>query len=382
MSSEEKLVPPENKRNLKPAFASLIDAMRDTRRMQEREEKIRETEETYKRQVAALDGLQKEFADAVLSRQNTLGEELTADLEKQVSSLSLVAIDLARKKIEVRYSTELAENQLSLETERTSTFKSIEAFLVTLPFALLDKAISLKLLNKVYSASVRYNCADDIQFEFALDCKKSALLNKEFTLTSPEGEIKIPVSLGKSRFKKDPAPDYEGLNHYVLSVAELTEAQLITKYEYPEKSGTIIIVKSKRDSHTSLTVEYKSPEAKISVTSEPTLNKFLDSEQIDKASEVLQQSILYLEDHKIALVKLTSDGKVVFEAGKLDMPQFLAKAWRIIEPEVKAALSEGGSAQGGLAPDREDALSPTFVRQKIVALGESGNTLLTSLSLS
>jgi hypothetical protein len=384
LSSEEKLVRPESKRVLKQAFSGLIDAMRDTQRMQEREDKIREVEETNKRRMIALEKLQEEITRVLLAIQDSLGKELAGNLEKQVSSLSLVAIDLTRKKIEEGYSTELKDNQLALESEMMKTFKSVEAFLATLPFALLDKPIDLKLLNGAYAANVRYNCANNIQFEFSLDCKRSTVLNKEFTLSSVEGKIRVPISLGKSWLKKDPAPDYEGLDHYVLSAAEVTEPHLAATYIYPEKSSKISMISSKRDSHASLTVEYLAPDTRINITSDPALNKFLDSEQIGKSSEALWRAILELEDYKTNLVKLASDGKVVVEERKLDVKQFLAKAWGIIGPEVEAALRAGGSVGegNGDSSEREEVLDRTFVRQKITSLGESGNALLVSLKLS
>jgi hypothetical protein len=386
LSSEETLVQPETKRILKQAFSNLIDAMRDAQRMQEREDKIREIEETNKRQLAGLEKLQQEIAGVVLSHADTLGKELAGDLEKQVSSLSLVAIGLTRKKIEEKHSTMVKDkdDQLALESERTKSFKSMEAFLANLPFALLDKAINLKLLNGAYTANARYNCENNIQFEFSLDCRRSTVLNKKFTLTSPEGEIKVPISLGKSWLKREPAPDYEGLDHYVLSAAEVTEPHLATTYVYPEKSSTISIISSKRDSHASLTVEYVLSGTRTNITSEPALNKFLNSEQIDKSSEALRQSILELEKYKINLVKLVSDGKPVFEEGKFDLQQFLAKSWRIIEPVVAATLGEGGPVGEGntVSSEREEVLDRTFVRQKIISLGESGNALLVSLKLS
>jgi hypothetical protein len=381
LNSEVEPAQREGKRNLKQAFSSLIDTMRDAQRLRESEEKIEEIEETNKRQTASLDKLKDEFREVVLSHQDTLGKELAESLEKQVSSVILVAVDLARKKIGGRYSTELKDNQLVLETERKKTFKSLEAFLATVPFSLLDKSMNLKLLSGAYSANVKYNCEDNIQFEFSLDCKRSTAFRKEFKLSSPEGEIKIPLSLGKSWHKREPSPDYEGMDRYVLSVAEATEPHLVSTYEYPEKSSTISMTSSKRDSHASLTVEYQSPDAKINVTLEPALNKFLNSEQIDKSLEALGQSIQELEKYKISLVKLTSDGAVVFEEGKLDIQLFLAKAWKIIQPQVEVAMKEGG-VEGDAAQYREQSMDQTFVRQKIVSLGEVGNALLVSLKLS
>jgi hypothetical protein len=358
--------------------------MRDAQHMRDMEDEIREIEETNKGRLAALEKLRKEITGVALSLQDSLGKELAEDLEKQVSSLSLVAIDLTRKKIEDRYSTQVKERQLTLAAEKTKTFKSLEAFLATLPFALLERSINLKLLSGAYAANARYDCADNIQFEFSLDCKRSAVLSKEFTLTSPEGEIKIPISLGKSWLKKDPAPDYEGLDHYVLSIAVVTEPHLAATYAYPDKSSTVTIINSKRDALASMTVEYVNPAAKLSITSEPALNKFLNSEQIEKSSEVLWGSILELESYKIDLVKLVSDGKAVFEEGRLDAQQFLVKAWGIIEPEVKAALKEGGRVDEGstASSGQEEVLDRAFVQQKMTSLGESGKALLASLKLN
>jgi len=44
-------------------------------------------------------------------------------------------------------------------------------------------------------------------------------------------------------------------------------------------------------------------------------------------------------------------------------------------------MKEGG-AEGSAASYREQAIDQTFVRQKIVSLGEVGNALLVSLKLS
>jgi len=379
VSSEEKVVQPEGKA-LKQAFSSLIDALRDDQHMHEREDKIREIEERNKLRLAALDKLQADLAAAVLSNQDVLGKEVAEDLEKHVSSLSAVAVELTRKKVGGRYATELDDNQLALKGESTKTFKSIEAFLAVLPFPVLDESINLKLVEGAYSANVKYDCADDIQFEFSLDCKKSAAFSKEFTPTSPEGKIRVPVSLGKTWLKKEPAPDYEELDDYVLSAAEVTAPQLSATYVYAEKSSTINVIDSNRDAHAVLTVEYVSADAKVNVTSEPALNKFLNSQQMEKSAEALRASIQELESFKIDLMRLVSGGKVVFEEGKLDAQEFLSKAWGIIGPRVKAALGE--HATGGVTSDGRDALDETFVRQRIELLGEAGKPLLASLSLS
>ena len=312
-----------------------------------------------------------------------IGKEWTEDLEKQVSSLSLVAVDLTRKKIQEKYAAELKETQVALETEKTKTFKSIEAFLAIPPFSVLERSITVKLLDSAYAAVSSYNCADDIQFEFSLDCNKNTVLNKEFRASSSDGVIKIPISLGKSWRKKEPVADYEELDEYVLSTAEVTETSLITTYVNREKSSTVKIIDSKRDSHASLTIEYSTSDAKVNISSEPALTKFLNSEQIERSSDSLWRSILELEKYKISLLNLVSDGRVVFEGDRLDPQQFLAKAWTIIEPDVGAAVRDGPPASEGVVPSSDEGvLDQAFVRQKIGPLGDRGKALLEALKLS
>jgi len=380
----ESLVRSEKSRFLKESFSTLIDSMKDAQRMREMEERIREIEETNKSRLAALEKLQEELTRTVYSFQDTIGKEWTENLEKQVSSLSLVAVDLTRKRIQEKYSAELKESQLGLETEKTKTFKSMEAFLEIPPFTVLERSITVKLLGGAYAAVASYKCAGDVQFEFSLDCNTSTVLNKEFRASSPDGEIKVPTSLGKSWLKKEPVAEYEGLDQYVLSTAEVTETSLTATYVNQEKSSTIKIINSKRDSHTSLTIEYSTSETKVNVTSEPALNKFLDSEQIERSLGSLGRSILDLEKGKISLLKLVSDGRVVLEGDTLDPQQFLGKAWKIIEPDVVAAARDG-------PPDGEDAVPPpdeggvldqAFIRKKIGTLGDRGDSLLTSLKLN
>ncbi|MDA4114762.1 MAG: hypothetical protein OK474_12025, partial [Thaumarchaeota archaeon] len=346
--------------------------------------KMREVEDANKIRLAALQKLQEDITGAVLALRESIGKDVATDLEKQISSLSLVAIDLSRKKIDERYAAAVKDNQVALDIERTKTFKSMEAFLATMPFPLLDKAISLRSVSGAYAANVRYDCAKNIQYEFSLDCKRSSVLNKGYILTSPEGEIKIPVAMGKSFFKKEPVPDYEGLERYVLTIAEATDPHLASTYISADKPSSVTIINSKRDAHASMTVEYVSAGAKTSITSEPALNKFLNSEQIEKASEALWRSILELESFKIDLVKLTSDGRAVFDAGKFDAGQFLARAWTIIEPEIEATVRQGIPAGEGDAasPGQESALDEAFVRQKISTLGDAGAPILASLKLS
>jgi hypothetical protein len=385
-TDEKRLSQADKNRLLRQSFSMLVDSIRDAQRMSGTEARLQEIEDTNEEQLSALEKLQVEISRVVLSFQDPLGKELTDSVEKQVTSLSTVSIELAKRKIQEKHSLELKENQRALDTEKTKTFKSVEAFLAIPPFIVLERTISVTLLGGVYVAVARYSCADNIQFDFSLDCNKNPALDKKFRApSSPEEKVKIPIVLGKSFLKKEPSADYEDLDSYVLSSAEVTDISLTAALHNAGKSSTIKIIDSKRDSLATLTVEYSTPDTKITVTSEPTLIKFLNTEQTESASDSLWRSILELERFKIGLLRVVSDGHIVYAEDKLtDVQKFLAKAWKIIEPKVEAAIGSKNASAGEdvSSPDPEGSLDETFVRQKIAPLGSAGDELLASLKLS
>ncbi len=65
--------------------------------MHEVELKLQEIDDANRVRLAVLESWQEDITGVVMALQDTLGKDVAADLEKHVSSLSLVAIDLSRK---------------------------------------------------------------------------------------------------------------------------------------------------------------------------------------------------------------------------------------------------------------------------------------------
>jgi hypothetical protein len=383
MRIDEMRVAAENSRYLKQSFSTLVDSITDAERMKEIEDRIQGIENATKSRLAALEKLQGELGHVVLSYEDSLGKDWTDSLEKQITNLSTVAIDLTRKKVQDKYGVQLKEDQLTYETERTRTFKSIEAFLATQPFNVVERTISVNLVNNIYMTVAKYNCAEDIQFEFSLDSNKNPNLSKKLRAPGSEEKLRIPVSTGKKLLKKEPSADYEDLDDYVLSNAQVTDTSMTATFDNSGKSNSIRILDSKRDSLATLTIEYSSPGTKMVVTSEPALASFLNTQLLESASDALWRSILECEKSKIGLVKVVSDGQVVYADNKLDPLQFLSKSWRILEPRVEAVVrSNPDSPERSSSTGGETDMDETFVRQKIGSMGRSGEELLESLKLN
>ncbi len=146
------------------------------------------------------------------------------------------------------------------------------------------------------------------------------MLNKRTTCSPrPRGRLSIPVTMGEKSFlKKEPAPDYETLERYVLSVSEATKPHPASTYVYADKSSSIIIINSKRDAHISMTVEYVTTGGgRDHLRAGPEQVPELRADKRPRG-RLYGARFFELENFKMDLVKLTSDGKTVFEDGKLD----------------------------------------------------------------
>ncbi len=354
---------------VKQAFSNLIDAMKFAQRFGEISSKVVEIEQLARKRAEALDKLAAQIADLISSTREVLGDENSIELSKQIVSFSTLAVDQAKKKMGEQSITEHKELLASEDAEKTKTFKAIEALLASTPFLVHDKTISLKLVEGAYDARCLYVCEEGIQYEFGLDCKQSFDFKKEFKLSGFGQEVKIPVNLGKSWIKKQPVPGYERLDNYVLSSAEASEGSVIANFNHPQREASVKVVYSKRDSHSSLAVEFSEPNRKVLVTSDASLNKFLETEIVSNQMGQLWISLKDLENYRSGLIKLTRKDQNVLQSG--DYLEFFATAWKVIAPKATALLKHGD-------PEFDERIA----REKIASLGDGGQPILSILNLT
>jgi hypothetical protein len=353
----------------KQSFSSLVDAMKFAQRFSQVSSKVIEIEQQGRSRAEALEQLSRDIEHLVSNTKEVIGEDNATDLSKQILSFTSLAIEQAKKRVVEQSANQHKELLSSEESEKTKTFKTIEAFLESSPFQIHDRNITLRFTEGAYDAKCAYRCQENIQYEFTLDCKKSFDFKKEFKLSDYKGEIRIPVNLGKSWIKKQPVPGYERLDNFVLSSAESSEANLIANFIHPQKESAIKIIYSKRESRSSLMVEYNELNHKVVVTSEPSLNKSLNGDELSALMEQLWLSLQDLENYKSGLLSLTQSEQNIFQTnGYLD---FFATSWKVIAPRVSTYLKR-----------KDPELDEKFVRDKISTLGENGAPILSFLDLA
>ena len=234
---------------------------------------------------------------------------------------------------------------------------------------ILDKVLSVRLLEGAYEAKGAYRCADDVQYEFSYDTKKSRVFSKEFRLSSFEKDFRVPISLGKTWLRRDQVPDYERIDQYALVSAESSETNLIVIFKHLEKESRLRVVFSKHDSHSTLSIVYSDGQKTVDITATPSLNRFLDSEPLEKTMERLWLAIIDLENYKSGVTKLVSEEVNVLDE-KLDCFEFFASAWKVIAPRMIQEMKAAGDSQSS----SDDRLTVPYALERIGLLGENAES--------
>ncbi len=368
--------PPQNSRVLKQSFSSLVDAMRFAYHKEQLESKIQERESRSNKGLADLEDLNGKIEALVKTLGDEIDEETLSELSSQISGFSHLAIEQTKAKVDQKNQAELAEFRTQLDSEATKTRQSIEAFIATTPFMILDKVLSVKLVDGAYEAKGAYRCTDDIQYEYSYDTKRSRVFSREFRLSTFEKDFRVPISLGKTWLRRDQVPDYERIDQYALISAESSETNLIVVFKHLEKESRLRVIYSKHDSHSSLSIVYSDSQKTVDITSTPSLNRFLDSVPLEKTMERLWLAMIDLENYKAGVTKLVSEEVNVLD-DKLDCFEFFAKSWRIIAPRLIQEMKSSSGSQSA----SDDKLTVSFALERIGLLGENADPVLEILEL-
>jgi hypothetical protein len=361
-------------RAIKQSFTSLTDAMRFAYHKEQLQDKISEMDEKSKKGLSDLEEINAKIESLVKSLNGEIPQESLDELATQISGFSHLAIEQTKAKVQQKDDAQLSDLRSQLDTEVTKTRQSIVAFIASSPFMILDKVISVKLIDGAYDARGVYRCTEGIQYEFSYDTKNSRVFSKEFRLSTFEKDFRVPISLGKTWLRRDQVPDYERVDQYALISAESSESSLIVVFKHLEKESRLRVVYSKHDSHSSLSIVYADSQKSVDITGTPSLNRFLATQPFEKTMERIWLAIIDLENYKSGLTKLVSDEVNVLD-DKLDCFEFFAKSWRIIAPRMIQEMKSAGDSP------TDDRLTVQFALERIGLLGENADPVLEILDL-
>jgi len=379
LNTEEKLIGGKNTLEVKQAFGGLVDAMRFTMNKAELDTRYQELEDIKHQKLNGLEAVEKGIVRVIQSSATDVGEEYTSELSRQISGFTTIATEQTRRRIEERFAAESGEIKISIDRERIKIFKSLESLLAVSPFPVLEKTVTVKYVDGVYASRLVSKCTEGIQYEFSLDTKRSTYFKDELHFSAFEKEIKLPVSLGKSWLRKDPVPDFDKLDQYTLTSAEITDTSLLAVFSRAERNAEVRIAFTAKEGHRFPTVTYSDSERTINFASEPSLNKYLDNEAIERAMERLWRAVVELEIYKVGLSRLICGSEEVLS--KLDCLPFLAISLRYVAPMVVNVLESQKGAEEKQDAATHGGLDEAYVREKVASLGENGAAILHALGI-
>jgi hypothetical protein len=366
-------------RSVRQSFSSLVDAMRCLRRSRELDNDIEEARTLAKSKMASLDARIVEISRSIDGLKESLGEARAQELSKKILGFSTTAFDQMKEKINEETEKQVQQLIADSKSEKTKTIRNLEAFLATSPFSFLDRSVEVEKKEAAYGATASYRCPADIEYQFSLDTKASPFFRGQFRITQLDRSLRVPIGLGKSWLRKDPVPDFEDLDSYVVQKSNATDTSLIAEFVDLEKNSDLKGVYTRQGTHTSLTLHYSNGNKSVDISADPSLNAQLDSEAFVRVMEKLWLATNDLEGRKISLTRLYCDGKDVLEG--LECDDFIKKSWLVIAPRIKDALKANSSVESKMKLLGEP-FDERIVREKLRSLGDDGQEIAASLELA
>jgi len=352
--------------SLRQVVTNLFDAVRFSDQLHEAEAKAKSLQGEFDLRSLRLDTFVKSVIDSseVLTKQ--VPEDYAKIMVNQVNEFVRAAADQAKAKGGVKATGEISKVGSEAVSSRTKALKSLEAYLGSNPLPVVDRLVSVKLVDGGYQAQATYSCKGNVVYRFNLGTQSSKMFGSEFKLSKLRKKLNVPVGLGKTWIRKEQSPRYEKLEQYSLKNAEASSQHLIAEFFEEETQTAIRISGASREGGGFTSVEFIDGAEVVNVTTDAGLNKFLDSAAVTALVNSIWAELIQVEASKVALTELTVGGRDILE--KMDCESLLRTVLKIMGPTYKDILERSPEKQ---FEGSEVEVGLSFVRERLSLLGES-----------
>ena len=359
------------KDSLRQVVTNLFDAVRFSDQLHEAEGKAKSLQDEFDSRSLRLDT----FVESVVDSSELLTKQVPEDYAKimanQVNEFVRAAADQAKAKGGAKTTGEISEVGSEAVSSRTKALKSLEAYLGSNPLPVVDRLVSVKLVDGRYQAQATYNCKGNVVYRFNLGTQSSKMFGFEFKLSKLRRKLNVPVGLSRTWIRKEKTPHYEKLEQYSLKNAEASSQHLIAEF-VEEESGTAIRISGASQEGGGFTsVEFIDGAEVVNVTTDAGLNKFLDSAAVTAVVNSIWAELIQVEVSKVALTELTVGGRDILES--MDCESLLKTVLKIMGQTYKGILERSPENQ---FEGTEVEVSLSFIRERLSLLGESASQLV------
>ncbi|MGP6220075.1 hypothetical protein [Caldiplasma sukawensis] len=257
--------------------------------------------EVQPKQMASLDKLNVDIIKFVtdFNEQNAFPQ--FDILLKDLSDYMKIAFEKYKKKLNDDINERLAALETQMNASRVNIIKNVQAFFSGNPIPVIDYTVNMKLNNDRYESTVKYVTYLNIEYEFNLNPSAIPMFQETLKFSELEKNIKIPIYSGKNWTGKDAQIDYEKIDKYYLTSANINKGTFTSVFEDPDSEGRFTFILSRGDESTFLSVEYHNEIGDIDITGNPTFTGYMENQKILEAISRLYGNVMELENYKVRI---------------------------------------------------------------------------------
>ena len=186
---------PEASKNADVLFTELVDAVRYSQNWERSINEQNETKARAAKRLEELEGLPARISAAFDGLH--LDPEDAESLSRKVNEFAALAIHQAKERVQANLREALEDSSSESRSEELKAKKSLESFLASTPLPVIDEEVSVELTDSSYSATAKYKCAGEIEYEFLLNTASSPLFRSELMFSGVQKGIQAPSQAGE-----------------------------------------------------------------------------------------------------------------------------------------------------------------------------------------
>lgn len=303
-----------------------VSAVKSSLRITELESNIEKIKAEISMNSSKLDALQEK----ILTELREYGKEETLkdfqDVQQKTADFLKTIFEQFKKKKSEDIGKRLSEEETSLQLERDALLKAIESFLLSGPEMFDLARLSLSWKDGHYEAKAVFkakagkdSCATTSQQLWQMVGKDEVYVSYDFSVKTASVEtfsgllhisdlkkgIKIPIKSAVGWASKEAVINYEKLDKYYLSSAEIGDSNSTFTFLQEETSSSAVISYSDYGGTPVIGVHYKDENQDTDIMANSVLANSLDEESLKELAKTLYERLQLLLGYKNRLIALT-----------------------------------------------------------------------------
>jgi len=363
----------------KGILSNLFDAISYSRRSADKRDDSEKLQKEMGAKLARSDELFQSINRMIKQYYEEIGIDTIKENLDSISGFANASLDQVKTKINKAYSSKIKEIGEEIESNRTLSVKALEAFVSGNYLPVRENSIILKSVEGGYEARAKYLSDGGIEYDFSLNAKNLDIFRDTLFFSSLIKAFRIPVGTAGTWISKEPVVDYEKTDRYVMTSAELSGDNLICNFGDDSKQSSFKFIFSKGINAPSLSVDYTDPGKQVDITSQPALNKNLDTDSLSEALKRVMTSMKSLESHKLRLLKLSVGDDDILSS--TNYVKFLKSVIEIAGPEFKSVFQKILESDFASPPEFEKiGITKDYISSRLKNIGDYSKELMEFLS--